>query len=141
MTPRETLEKYGLKTDVKSIRERFEKAQKSLFFYIEIVEKVLLIDPVWNSEEEYNEKNALAVELRSADLALLCELAEKGEELEAIKKRAEEERVKAMGFIEDYKHLNDIAICQRETEYNNRHIHKLTDDLELIDFIIKGEGK
>lgn len=62
-------------------------------------------------------------------------------ELESIKKRAEEERVKAMGFIEDYKHLNDIAICQSETEYNNRHIYKLTDDLELIDFIIKGEGK
>jgi len=82
MTPLETLGKYGLKTDVKSIKERIEKSQTSSYFYGTLAEALLHIDHIWNTEQQYAEKSALAVELRTADLTLLCSLAEKGERWE-----------------------------------------------------------
>jgi len=62
MTALETLQKYGLKTDVKSIRERLDT--------------VLSWD--CNAYSIYTDSK----EVYTADLSLLCSLAEKGERYE-----------------------------------------------------------
>jgi len=63
MTPLETLQKYGLKTDVKSIRERVEKS------YTELDN---MVSAEWVKR----------IEINRADLSVLCSLAEKGERWE-----------------------------------------------------------
>ena len=81
MTPLETLQKYGLKTDVKSIRERIEKND---YFHF-VLNSDFPMD--FRSDEIHNE----AQRLRSADLSLLCELAEKGGRFEkAVKNHRDE---------------------------------------------------
>lgn len=67
MTPRETLKKYGLKTDVKSIRERMDANE-----YWK-----LAFNECWRTKEITVDD--IAIELAAADITLLCELAEKGE--------------------------------------------------------------
>jgi hypothetical protein len=69
--------------------------------------------------------------VHDADLALLCELAEKGEELEEIKKRAEERRKEFVAEIE-----NSKDTCVAEFTKLSRSIK-----IALIDFIFKGETK
>jgi len=72
MTAKETLQKYGLKTDVKSIKERifnigdFGECSNALY-------KSQLI----KSNGFYSIK--MLTECHTADLSLLCEIAEKGE--------------------------------------------------------------
>lgn len=68
MTPREILEKYGLKTDVKSIKERIRwiGAYK--------VASSLTDDPLMILN--------IKMEIQQADLDLLCEMAERAEKLE-----------------------------------------------------------
>lgn len=97
MTPRETLEKYGLKTDVKSIRERI-------------------------IHNDYSCISEIEQEQRSADILLLCEMAE---ECEEIKKRAEKKR-------------KDAGTKESPTVMLLLGYEQI---IELIDFIIKGEGK
>ena len=69
MTPLETLAKYGLKTDVKSIRERMLKND---YFSIVYGSDVTTDRHVSSVKKE-------ADNLRTADLSLLCSFAEKGE--------------------------------------------------------------
>ena len=83
---KELLQKYGLKTSVKAIKERIANSQILSHSYLSIASNVLHFDPLWVSVQQHNEYYALAVELRSADLALLCSLAEKGERLEKVVK-------------------------------------------------------
>lgn len=70
MTPLKTLQKYGLKTDVKSVKERLA-TEDTVIYWSSIM---------WRFERiEDKEVIAIAKSLRTADLALLCALAEKGE--------------------------------------------------------------
>ena len=84
MNAKETLEKYGLKTDVKSIKERifnigdFGESSNAIY-------KAQLI----SANGFYSIK--MLTECHTADLSLLCELAEKGERYEkAVKNRRTE---------------------------------------------------
>lgn len=75
MTAKETLEKYGLATDVKSIKKRIIYQPSSYIVSGSYAEK---------------ERNIIAETLKYADLSLLCELAEKGERYDkAVKKELE----------------------------------------------------
>lgn len=75
MTPREILEKYGLKTDVKSVKERIGIERNDKCGY-------------WESSKQYAELNHLLFfgniidECFQADLDLLCEMAERAEKVE-----------------------------------------------------------
>ena len=81
MTPLETLQKYGLKTDVKSIKERIEKDDYGMI--------ALKIRGELNSSSVI--LSDLVRSIKAADLALLCELAEKGERYEkAVKAHREQ---------------------------------------------------
>jgi len=73
MTPFETLQKYNLKTDVKSIRERLQ-GNVSYFDGIVISVVRMAIDDTSLQDVQHLCQNA--------DLALLCSLAEKGERYE-----------------------------------------------------------
>lgn len=77
MTPHE---KYGLKTDVKSIRERTGKSYSDLLvkFITEQKEPQSMLGINYDSAFRHRWE-----EIKNADLALLCELAEKGERYEA----------------------------------------------------------
>ena len=84
MTAKETLAKYGLKTDVKSIRERVfaNNGFNDSELYFEIADKFT------NNDEE---SEHITLRLINADLALLCKLAEKGERYEkAVKNHRDE---------------------------------------------------
>jgi hypothetical protein len=83
MTPLETLQKYGLKTDVKSIRERTGKSYSDLLvkFITEQKEPQSMLGINYDSAFRHRWE-----EIKNADLALLCELAEKGERLEKVVK-------------------------------------------------------
>ena len=78
MTPLETLAKYGLKSDVKSIKERIEKDSyfQDLIGVLHIPHNEMLCDVGWGKLN-----NARSI-CRTADLSLLCSLAEKGERYE-----------------------------------------------------------
>ena len=84
MTAKETLEKYGLKTDVKSIRERLRNRTHS-----EIATKYVF-DWLGHPLDKQDEKSknlqitVAQVELYRADLALICEIAERAEEVEIL---------------------------------------------------------
>jgi len=84
MTPLETLQKYGLKTDVKSIRERIEatlhlnnKEDHYSIVVHSLTEQELSTKNPREDVEERSEHRSL--QLLAADLSLLCSLAEKGE--------------------------------------------------------------
>ena len=75
MTPLETLQKYELKTDVKSIRERLSY----VYSYKSIIREYLTTGKSITNEQFYSQIYKLEDELRSADISMLCSLAEKGE--------------------------------------------------------------
>ena len=75
MTPLETLQKYGLATDVKSVKERVSND----FQHFGIAVEYLRNDESLSKMAFDRKVNILEDELRTADLALLCELAEIGE--------------------------------------------------------------
>jgi len=80
MTPLETLAKYGLKTDVKSIRERVFLNVEKRFSYSEFLIKWLQnIHGVHVQIPIDSDFRHAWEEIKNADLALLCSLAEKGE--------------------------------------------------------------
>ena len=89
MTPLETLAKYGLKTDVKSIRERVFLNVEKRFSYSEFLIKWLQnIHGVHVQIPIDSDFRHAWEEIKNADLALLCSLAEKGERYEkAVKER------------------------------------------------------
>ena len=151
MTPFETLQKYNLKTDVKSIRERLYNPGN---YFREL--KITFPNTIDGTIKAMNTEDIV----HDADLALLCELAEKGEELEEIKKiphiqeavlipeanakilvletelreikkRAEERRKEFVAEIE-----NSKDTCVAEFTKLSRSIK-----IALIDFIFKGETK
>lgn len=117
MNAKETLEKYGLATDVKSIRERIEKND---YFHF-VLNSDFPMD--FRSDEIHNE----AQRLRSADLSLLCELAEKGERYERVVERSNQAK---LGLA--------ISVVSQYCEYT------VNDIREIIDGIIdepEGEPK
>ena len=73
MTALETLQKYGLKTDVKSIRERLYNPDN---YFLEL--KITFSNTIDGTIKAINAEDIV----HDADLALLCELAEKGERWE-----------------------------------------------------------
>ena len=75
MTPLETLQKYGLKTDVPSIKERL--TVRDYYTAIHWSERFMEL-PL----EPYETFDEVVDALESADLALLCSLAKKGERYE-----------------------------------------------------------
>ena len=81
MTPLETLQKYNLKTDVKSIKYRVEMDSyfAEILPVLHIPSNEMLCDVGWG---KLNHARNIC---RSADLSLLCSLAEKGEALETPK--------------------------------------------------------
>lgn len=81
MTALETLQKYGLKTDVKSIRERTGKSYSDLLvkFIIEQKEPQSVLGINYDSAFRKRWE-----EIKSADLSLLCSLAEKGEQIKCL---------------------------------------------------------
>ena len=76
MTPLEILQKYGLKTDVKSIRERTGKSYSDLLvkFITEQKEPQSMLGINYDSAFRHRWE-----EIKNADLSLLCSFAEKGE--------------------------------------------------------------
>ncbi len=72
MKPSEILEKYGLKTDVKSIKQRIDNQEHFDFLY--------------NLNERTNFKDIVieSTRLMRADLDLLCEMAERVEKVEEL---------------------------------------------------------
>jgi len=76
MTPIETLQKYGLKTDVKSVKERLYNPDN---YFREL--KTTLSNTIDGTIKAINAEDIV----HDADLALLCEMAEKGERVEAWK--------------------------------------------------------
>ena len=84
MTPLETLQKYGLKTDVPSIKERL--TVRDYYTAIHWSERFMEL-PL----EPYETFDEVVDALESADLALLCSLAKKGERYEkAVKAHREQ---------------------------------------------------
>jgi hypothetical protein len=73
MTPLETLAKYGLKTDVKSIRERLYNPDN---YFREL--KITFSNTIDGTIKAMNAEDIV----HDADLSLLCSLAEKGERWE-----------------------------------------------------------
>lgn len=126
MTPLETLQKYGLKTDVKSIKERMR---------IDVYPQLVPLAPRCYDDNDGSRTTMLEKAreaeidmLRAADLELLFELAEKGERAES----AEKELAEIKGRAE-----------ARRTRYEES-LGCLLDETDMtkeIDFIIKGEGK
>ena len=92
MTALETLQKYGLKTDVKSIRERMLKND---YFSIVYGSDVTTDRHVSSVKKE-------ADNLHTADLSLLCSLAEKGERWEMAVKKSKSELKSLISAIYDY---------------------------------------
>ena len=122
MTPLETLQKYGLKTDVKSVKERLYNPDN---YFREL--KITFSNTIDGTIKAMNAEDIV----HDADLSLLCSLAEKGEELEEIKARAEERRKE---FVEEIENSKDT--CVAEFTKLSRSIK-----IALIDYILKGENK
>ena len=76
MTALETLAKYGLKSDVKSIRERLYNPDN---YFLEL--KITFSNTIDGTIKAINAEDIV----HDADLSLLCSLAEKGEALETPK--------------------------------------------------------
>lgn len=96
MNAKEMPEKYGLKTDVKSIQERMETLP-----YSHIVKDSMKLSGSISFYEAcalFDEEHALKL----ADLTLLCELAEKGERYEKAVKNHREE-------LEPHRHIDVCA--------------------------------
>ena len=90
MTPLETLQKYGLKTDVKSIRERLYNPDN---YFLEL--KITFSNTIDGTIKAINAEDIV----HDADLSLLCEMAEKGERYEkAVKEQLEIAQKKAKEF-------------------------------------------
>jgi len=92
MTALETLQKYGLKTDVKSIRGRLEK---DIYWSLACQRFTFngYADTPDNESDIINRFKAqeFARDAKAADLSLLCSLAEKGKRYEkAVKDRKQE---------------------------------------------------
>ena len=94
------LEKYGLKTDTKSIKERVEKDTyiSVLMNWIYIPSDELLCDVGW---EKLNEART---ECRTADLAILCYRAEMGERDARWERIVKQHRIK----LEPHRH---VSVC------------------------------
>jgi hypothetical protein len=90
MTALETLQKYGLKTDVKSIRERLYNPDN---YFLEL--KITFSNTIDGTIKAINAEDIV----HDADLSLLCEMAEKGERYEkAVKEQLEIAQKKAKEF-------------------------------------------
>ena len=86
MTPLETLQKYGLKTDLESVKDRMNHPQGNYWTIAITSEHAKDEHPYHDSDEQYWRWEARS--LYVADLTLLCSLAEKGERYEkAVKER------------------------------------------------------
>jgi len=121
MTPHE---KYGLASDVKSIRERIEKDEYAKHAWEKRGQPSFGIYREHDVESVTREAN----EQRSADLALLCELAEKGERYEKAVKEKRAELAKTYAIV-----------CETEIQ---KALAKTIDN--VLDGIIteaEGEGK
>jgi len=125
MTALETLTKYGLKTDVKSVRERIKANE-----YQYIAQEVC---------DEHTPQSArlwgISSELRTADLSLLCSLAEKRERYEKAVKKAKEK-------VESERYT--LANVDDDIEEINYYTGRKEMAEELLDEIIteaEGEGK
>ena len=93
MTPLETLQKYNLKTDVKSIRERLYNPDN---YFLEL--KITFPNTIDGTIKAINAEDIV----HDADLALLCELAEKGERWERAVKKSKSELKSLISAIYDY---------------------------------------
>ena len=90
MTALETLQKYGLKTDVKSIKERLYNPDN---YFREL--KITFSNTIDGTIKAINAEDIV----HDADLSLLCEMAEKGERYEkAVKEQLEIAQKKAKEF-------------------------------------------
>lgn len=117
MTPRETLEKYGLKTDVKSIRERMEGRKHSELARSYILERDG--HPLDEIDEALHEAyiTMATVELRSADLTLLCELAEKGERAKYIEGELDDAKQDIIALTDKITRLREDVRYYRDVAY------------------------
>lgn len=89
MTAKEILEKYGLKTDVKSVKERLRPQENKPFSYSQFLIK-------WLGGTTQIDKDFLYAwnDIKNADLDLLCEMAERVEKVEEL--------------LDLYRKLNDL---------------------------------
>ena len=108
-------EKYGLKTDVKSVKERLFGGHFSyarfLIGYIEKHEGI----------SEYDSVTAVDFcgrwsEIKDADLALLCSLAEKGERYEKAVKANRDKVAKAYSMLVESENVFAEIITEAEGE-------------------------
>ena len=89
MTALETLQKYGLKTDLESVKDRMNHPQGNYWTIAITSPHAKDEHPDHDSDEHYWRWEARS--LYVADLSLLCSLAEKGERYEkAVKDRKQE---------------------------------------------------
>lgn len=93
MKPLETLQKYGLKTDVKSIRERLYNPDN---YFREL--KITFSNTIDGTIKAINAEDIV----HDADLALLCEMAEKGERVNAWGKESKQAIEKAWIIMNDH---------------------------------------
>ena len=120
MTPLETLAKYGLDTSVKAIRKRIDNCQHRGI----AIQKLIEIDDAITTIGD------LETELRTADLTLLCSLAEKGERLATVQ---EDIGIILRATIGD--------LCNENHFDTAREIENKLDSINKIIAEAEGEGK
>ena len=136
MTPLETLAKYGLKTDVKSIRERMLKND---YFSIVYGSDVTTDRHVSSVKKE-------ADNLRTADLSLLCSLAEKGERRSNplnpnIKMTVQEAWAQVSDEAEPYVIYECLDTISKAIEKGERYEKAVKKELENAQSFIKFDGQ
>jgi len=126
MTPLETLAKYGLKSDAQSIGYRVEmdSYHADLIGQLHIPSNEMLCDVGW---DKLNHARNIC---RSADLSLLCSLAEKGKRLATVQ---EDIGIILRATIGD--------LCNENHFDTAREIENKLDSINKIITEAEGEGK
>jgi len=147
MTPLETLAKYGLKTDVKSIRERVFLNVEKRFSYSEFLIKWLQnIHGVHVQIPIDSDFRHAWEEIKNADLALLCSLAEKGERRSNplnpnIKMTVQEAWAQVSDEAEPYVIYECLDTISKAIEKGERYEKAVKKELENAQSFIKFDGQ
>lgn len=133
MTALETLAKYGLKTDIATVKKRLTEDD-----YM-IMSAEMCID---GGKFEKHEITVIAKVIKFCDIQLLCSLAEKGERYEKVRKMAVESKDVLVDGMEEWETIKGYGVMG----YNNYSIPRIAVDnaFERFDEIIteaEGEGK
>jgi len=142
MTALETLQKYGLKTDVKSIKYRVEMDSyfAEILPVLHIPSNEMLCDVGWG---KLNHARNIC---RSADLTLLCSLAEKGERRSNplnpnIKMTVQEAWAQVSDEAEPYVIYECLDTISKAIEKGERYEKAVKKELENAQSFIKFDGQ